>query len=147
MVSWFSHYVRRRIENKKKLYLQGFFREKPIESDCWASNILTYKPTTFNQNRWTLDIEFERNRLIGLGTTIGDGQSDRQTDTHTRAQTFFLKHIFDCRSDVEMKTIKKSKSNFLSKVKSIRRQGKQGRKAEGIIKKEKGVKEEKEECY
>ena len=35
-------------------------------------------------------IEFERDRSIGLGYVIGDGQTDRQTDT----QTFFLKHIF-----------------------------------------------------
>ena len=37
----------------------------------------------------TLDIEFERDWLIGLGSTIGDGQ----TDTHTNTQ-FFLKQIF-----------------------------------------------------
>ena len=40
----------------------------------------------------TLDIEFDRDRSTGLGSTIGDGQTDRQT--HTRTQTFFLKHIF-----------------------------------------------------
>ena len=40
------------------------------------------------------DIEFERDRSIGLGSTIGDGQTDRQTrqtdrqtDTHTHRQT------------------------------------------------------------
>ena len=37
---------------------------------------------------WTLYIEFERDRSIGLGSTFGDGH----TDTHT--QTFFVKHIF-----------------------------------------------------
>ena len=36
----------------------------------------------------TLDIEFERDRSIGLGSTIGR----TETDIHT--QTFFLKHIF-----------------------------------------------------
>ena len=30
----------------------------------------------------TLDIEFKRDRSIGLGSTIGDRQTDRQTDTH-----------------------------------------------------------------
>ena len=49
----------------------------------------------------TLDIEFERDRSIGLGSTNGDGQTDRQT--HTRRRTdrqthtptdIFLKHIF-----------------------------------------------------
>ena len=39
----------------------------------------------------TLDIEFEWDRSIGLGSMMGDGQSDRQTDTHRH---FFLKHIF-----------------------------------------------------
>ena len=33
--------------------------------------------------RDSIDIEFERDRSIGLGSTIGDGQTDRQTDTHT----------------------------------------------------------------
>ena len=32
-----------------------------------------------------LDIEFERDRCIGLGSTFGDGHTDRH---------FFLKHIF-----------------------------------------------------
>ena len=30
----------------------------------------------------TLDIEFERDRLIGLGSTIGDGETDKHTHTH-----------------------------------------------------------------
>ena len=30
----------------------------------------------------TLDVEFERDRLIGLDSTFGDGQTDRQPDTH-----------------------------------------------------------------
>ena len=59
----------------------------------------------------TLDIEFERNRSIGLGSRIGDVQTDRQagrqahthTHTHTHRDThFFFKNIFlDCGSDVE----------------------------------------------
>ena len=32
----------------------------------------------------TLDIEFERDRLIGLGSTIGDGQTDRETDIFSK---------------------------------------------------------------
>ena len=60
----------------------------------------------------TLDIEFQRDQSIGLGFTIGDGLTDRQRQTHTH--TFFLKHLSDCGSDVESKTIKKSKSNFLT---------------------------------
>ena len=43
------------------------------------------KKTARDIYKRTLDIEFERDWSIGLGTTIGDGQ----TDTH-----FFLKHIF-----------------------------------------------------
>ena len=35
----------------------------------------------------TLHIEFERDRLVGLGCTFGDVHTDRQTHTHT--QTFF----------------------------------------------------------
>ena len=31
----------------------------------------------------TLDIEFERDRSIRLGSMIGDGQTDRHTQTHT----------------------------------------------------------------
>ena len=40
----------------------------------------------------TLDIEFEWDRSIGLGSTIVDGQTDRQTDRHTH--TFFSKTHF-----------------------------------------------------
>ena len=36
----------------------------------------------------TLDTEFERDRSIGLGSTIGDRQTDRQAHTHTRARIF-----------------------------------------------------------
>ena len=50
----------------------------------------------------TLDIEFERDRSICLGSTIGDGQ----TDTHI--------HTFlDCGSDVESKFIKNLSRIFL----------------------------------
>ena len=42
----------------------------------------------------TLYIKFERDRSIGLGSTFGDGHTDRQTYTHTHTETFFLKHIF-----------------------------------------------------
>ena len=31
----------------------------------------------------TLDIKFKRDRSIGLGSTIGDGQTDRQKHTYT----------------------------------------------------------------
>ena len=64
----------------------------------------TTKKREGNIYKGTLDIEFERYRSIGLGSTFGDGhthrQTDRQTDrqththTHTHTQTFFLKHIF-----------------------------------------------------
>ena len=37
----------------------------------------------------TLDIEFERDRSIGSGFTIDDGQTDRHTLTD-----IFIKHIF-----------------------------------------------------
>ena len=30
----------------------------------------------------TLDTEFERDRSIGLGSTIGDGQTERHTHRH-----------------------------------------------------------------
>ena len=36
----------------------------------------------------TLDIEFEWDRSIGLGSTIGDGRTDRQTES------FFYKTHF-----------------------------------------------------
>ena len=52
----------------------------------------------------TLDIEFERDRSIGLGTMFGDGHTD-----------IFSKILFlGCGSDVESKFNKKSKSNFLT---------------------------------
>ena len=61
-----------------------------------------------------LDIEFERDWSIGLGSAIGDGHTHTNTHTHTHTHKFFLKHILDCGSDVESKVIKKSKSNFLT---------------------------------
>ena len=39
--------VTERLENE----FQGFFREKPIVSYFWTSNVLQYKPTEFNENR------------------------------------------------------------------------------------------------
>ena len=41
----------------------------------------------------TLYIEFERDRLIGLGSTFGDGHTDRQTDTHTHTDIFSKTHF------------------------------------------------------
>ena len=43
-----------------------------------------------------LYIEFERDRLIGLGSTFGDGHTDRHTHTHTHTHTstFFSKTHF-----------------------------------------------------
>ena len=109
-----------------------------------------YKPTKFNQHRWshfwenkffflmwttlnfrgrgktkktardiymrTLYIKFERDRSIGLGSTLDDGHTDRETDRHTHTQTFFLKTFLDSGSDVEWKIIKKSKSKILTKA-------------------------------
>ena len=40
----------------------------------------------------TLNIDFERDRFIGLGSTFGDGQTDTHTHIHTK--TFFLKQFF-----------------------------------------------------
>ena len=42
----------------------------------------------------TLDVEFQRDRSIGLGSMNGDGQTGIRTHTHTHSHTFFLKHIF-----------------------------------------------------
>ena len=53
----------------------------------------------------TLDIDFERDRSIGLGSTFGDGHTDkqtdsqtdtdrhRQTDTHTHTDIFSKTHF------------------------------------------------------
>ena len=45
----------------------------------------------------TLYIEFERDRSIGLGSTFGDGHTDRQTDrqthTHTHTDIFSKTHF------------------------------------------------------
>ena len=71
------------------------------------------KKTARDIYKRTLDIEFERDRSIGLGSTIGDGQTQTQTHTHTHTHTFFLKHIFRlwewCRTKNHFK---KSKSTF-----------------------------------
>ena len=53
---------------------------------------LKKKKTARDIYKRTLDIKFERDRSIGLGSTFGDSHTDRHTYTHT--QTFFLKHIF-----------------------------------------------------
>ena len=55
----------------------------------------------------TLDIEFERDRSIGLGSTFGDGIKERQTDTYI---DFFQKHFLGCASDIDSKFIKKTRS-------------------------------------
>ena len=69
------------------------------------------KKTAGDIYKRTQDIEFERDRYIGLGSTTRDGQTDR----HTHTQTFFLKHIFRlwewCRTKNHKK---KSNSNFLT---------------------------------
>ena len=49
------------------------------------------KETALDIYKRTLDIEFERDRSVGLGSTFGDGHKDRQTHTHT---DLFLKRIF-----------------------------------------------------
>ena len=80
------------------------------------------KQTARDIYKRTLDIEFERDRSIGLGSTIGDGQTDTHTHTHThtrahtqtQTQTFFLKHIFRLWEWCRTKNHKKSKSNFLT---------------------------------
>ena len=38
----------------------------------------------------TVDIEFERDRSIGLGSMIGDGQIGRHTKTHTHTDRHFF---------------------------------------------------------
>ena len=54
-------------------------------------------------------MEFERDRSIGLGPTVGDGHTDRHRHTD-----IFLKHILDCGSDVESKIIKKIEVDFFT---------------------------------
>ena len=58
----------------------------------------------------TLYIEFERDRSIGLGSTFGDGHTDRQTgrqtDTHTHTH-IFSKTIFRLWEWCRMKNYKK----------------------------------------
>ena len=49
------------------------------------------KKTAGDIYKRTLDIEFERDQSIGLGSTIGDGQTDRHTHTHTH---IFIKTHF-----------------------------------------------------
>ena len=52
----------------------------------------------------TLDMEFGRDRSTGLGSTIGDGLTDRHTHTH-----IFLKHIFRLWEWCRIKNHKKKK--------------------------------------
>ena len=40
------------------------------------------------------DIDFERDRSIGLGCMFGDGQTDRQTDRQTKHTDIFSKTHF-----------------------------------------------------
>ena len=47
----------------------------------------------------TLDIIFERDRSIGLGSTIGDGQTDRHTQTFFRKRIFLVSGIFPGKAD------------------------------------------------
>ena len=70
-----------------------------------------YKPTKFNQNRWshfweipklkktardiymrTLYVEFERDRSIGLGSTFGDGHTRTRTHARTHARPHARTH-------------------------------------------------------
>ena len=51
-------------------------------------------------------MNFERDWSIGLCSTFGDGETDRQT------QKYFLKRLF-YGSDIESKTIKKIEVEFL----------------------------------
>ena len=46
------------------------------------SHVGKSKKTARDIYKRTVDIEFERDRLIGLGSTIGDGQTDRHKHTH-----------------------------------------------------------------
>ena len=60
----------------------------------------------------TLDTEFERDWPIGLDSTFGDGNTDRQIHTNTQ-RDIVLKHFLDSGSDVEWKIIKKSNLKIL----------------------------------
>ena len=76
------------------IYLQNLIKivraicEKIRNLKCFMSTTLNFrgrrkleKKARYIYKR-TLDIKFERNRSIGLGSTFGDGQTDRQTHTH-----------------------------------------------------------------
>ena len=60
----------------------------------------------------TLDIEFVRDRSIGLGSMFGDGKT--KTHTHIHTHTFFLKHIFWLWEWCRMKNHQKMKSKNLT---------------------------------
>ena len=51
------------------------------------------KKTARDIYKRTLDIEFERDRSIGLGSVMDDGQSVRQTDRHTHTHTHTHTHF------------------------------------------------------
>ena len=54
---------------------------------------------------WSVSPQYRDLRTRGLGSTIGDGQTDRHTHTHRH---FFWNTCLDCGSDVEAKMIKKN---------------------------------------
>ena len=63
----------------------------------------------------TLDIDFERDRSIGLASTFDDGQTDRHTHTHRPKHTHghFLKHVFRLWEWYRIENHTKWKSNFV----------------------------------
>ena len=82
-------------ENLKSL--EPFLRKSIFFFSCELLLILGVveklnKKTGRDIYKRTPDIEFERDRSIGLGSMIGDGQADRQTDrqTHTHTHIFFF---------------------------------------------------------
>ena len=95
---------------RKSIFFYFFSYELPLI--LGVGEIL--KKTARDIYKRTLDIEFERDRSIGLGSMIGDGRTDRQTNRQTHTHTFFKNAFLDCGSDVETKTKKKSKSNFFT---------------------------------
>ena len=50
------------------------------------------KKTAGDIYKRTLDIEFKRDWSIGLGSMIGDGQTDRHTHTNTHSHTYTHKN-------------------------------------------------------
>ena len=77
--------------------------ELPVFQCCHSSEIFNLHNSKIIKKKRAgdickgiLDIEFERDRSIGLDCTIGDGQTDGHTHTHTHTHThiYFLKHFF-----------------------------------------------------